>query len=140
MDMIKKNVLYGDNTNTIKKLQKRGKGFVYKLLVNCASNTVCVRFQKLTERMFGEYIIVRDKKNRKTALSENIIEHRFNNNYKGYIVRFRNENVGANTNLMREDKEKIERYTLKAVQMGIPVQNIFRMFEQLIQSQLKGSK
>ena len=90
--------------------------------------------------MFGEYIIVCDKKNRKTAFSENIVEYVFNNNYKGYILRFRNENACGNNKLMAEEKEKIEKYALKAVQMGIPVQNIFHMFEQLIQSQLKGMK
>ena len=138
--MTKKNITYGDKTNTIKKLQKRGKGFVYKLLVNRASNTVCVRFQNLTQRMFGEYIIVRDKKNRKTAFSENIVEHVFNNNYRGYIVRFGNENAFESKSLKKEEKEKIEKYALKAVQIGIPVENIFRMFDQLIQSQLKGMK
>ena len=138
--MTKKNITYGDRTNTIKKLQKRGKGFVYKLLVNRASNTVCVRLQKLTERMFGEYIIVRAKKNRKTACSENIVEHVFNNNYRGYIVRFRNGNACGKRTLSSEDADKINEYVLKAVQMGIPVENIFHMLETLIKSKMKGMK
>ena len=129
--MKNKNITYGENTKTVMKHKKRGKGFVYKLLVSRASNTICVRLQKLTERMFGEYIIVRDKRNKKTACAENIIEHTFNINYRGYIVRFRNEDAYGKKTLSREDVVKINGFVLKALHKGIPIQDIFDILDKL---------
>ena len=70
-------------------IKRTGKGFVYKLLVNRASNTLCVRFQNFCQRLNNEYIIVRDKKHVVKSQTYNVIPHIFNGTYRGYIMRGR---------------------------------------------------
>ena len=40
---------------------RTGKGFVFRLLVCRASNTICTRLQIITRRSHEEYVIVRDR-------------------------------------------------------------------------------
>ena len=53
--MADRNITYENDEDDFviaKKYGRRGKGFVYRLLVSRASNTLCVRFQKLTKCVF----------------------------------------------------------------------------------------
>ena len=112
--------------------KSRGKGFVYKLLVSRASNTVCVRFQKLTERLYKEYIIVRDRKSKKIADAGTIVHHTFNKNYHGYIVKFEDQIHNDDNNLLSdENRNKICRYVTNALQRGIDIQKVFQVLENM---------
>ena len=75
------------NENCVK---RKGKGFVYKILVSRASNTVCVRFQRLTRRIFKQYVIVRDRQVKRLSENLTIESRRFNINYDGYVIKFDN--------------------------------------------------
>ena len=82
--MANRNVEYEtdkENLMSAKKYGRRGKGFVYRLLVSRASNTLCVRFQKLTKRIFQEYIVVRDRKLNKIGNAASIEQYMFNKHF-----------------------------------------------------------
>ena len=66
---------------------RQGKGFVYKLLVSRASNTLCSRFQALTLRYHEEYVIVRNRAKHQTIPGQIVNQHIFNHLYKGAIIR-----------------------------------------------------
>ena len=90
--MDEKNLCYEVKMRRKGDARRQGKGFVYKLLVSRASNSICARFQELTKRHYNEYIIVREKK--KSAMMENVLveAHIFNHSYDGYIVRLPDNN------------------------------------------------
>ena len=133
-----KNIAYLDPDKIGNKKKKRGKGFVYKLLVSRASNTVCVRLQKLTTRRFGEYIIVRDRKSKKIAESGNIVQHTFKNNYHGYIVKFRKASKSNGEFLLPDDESKICDFVKRALRKGISIETIFDILEKLSKSTTTG--
>ena len=89
------------------KLARCGKGFIYRLLVSRASNTLCVRFQNLTKRIRGEYVIVCDRKIKRTENNSNIVRHTFNKHYYGYVIKLEDK---ANTD--DEITQKNETITL----------------------------
>ena len=133
-----KKISYSDHTKDGTLRKKRGKGFVYKLLVSRASNTVSVRFQKLTERMFGEYIIVRDRKSKRIASCANTVQHTFHNNYHGYIVKFQQDAKSNGSSLSSEDETKICGYVKKALEKGIQIEDVFDILEKLSRNTYSG--
>ena len=70
---------------------RQGKSCVYRLIVNRASNTLCTRFQALTQRCHQEYIIVRGRAGHQDVPGHIVQKHVFNHLYNGAIVRLRNE-------------------------------------------------
>ena len=133
-----RNISYSDPTRDGSGRKKRGKGFVYKLLVSRASNTVSVRFQKLTERMFGEYIIVRDRKSKRIASCANKVQHTFHNNYQGYIVKLQQDARSNGSLLSSEDETKICGFVKKALDKGIHIQDVFDILEKLSRNTSSG--
>ena len=111
---------------------------MYKLLVSRASNTVSVRFQKLIERMFGEYIIVRDRKSKRIASCANKVQHTFHNNYQGYIVKFQQDARSNGSLLSSEDETKICGFVKKALEKGIQIQDVFDILEKLSRNTYSG--
>ena len=137
--MLANNIKYSSIIDIKGLRKKRGKGFVYKLLVSRASNTICVRLQKLTERLFGEYIVVRDRKSKKIANSGRIIEHTFNNTFHGYIVRFQVVEKNSNNVLTSEESREVCRFVTKAMDKGIPIKVILEVLDKLSQSTPRGT-
>ena len=98
---------------------RQGKGFVYKLLVSRASNTLCVRFQHQTLRLFNEYVIVRDKKKEDRFQNFDVIPHVFNLSYKGYIMRSKNSmNTIEDDVLSSDDKTTVLNLVRLALKNG----------------------
>ena len=83
--MRKRNIEYA-NLTTGKKA-RAGKGFVYKLIVTRACNSLCERLQNMSQRLFGEYVIVRDRKIKKFGDEYVIEKYIFNHRFKGYLCK-----------------------------------------------------
>ena len=120
--MVKYNIKYDDtNSNSFKdqnKVRRKGKGFVYKLLVSRASNTLCVRFQKLTRRLFRQYVIVRDRQFKRLTENSEIEKRRFNLNYDGYVIKLDNYNNEMEKQMHLEYMPKINSMIRKALDNG----------------------
>ena len=98
---------------------RKGKGFVYKLLVNRASNTICVRFQQLTQNLYKEYVIVREKRKKKNLEKSIVVPHTFNHNFQGYIVRFENYKSVVNESILcKTEKDTLIQLACAAIKNG----------------------
>ena len=134
----KNNLAY---TKPLDKIQERkGKGFVYRLLVSRASNTICVRLQNLTQRMFSEYIISRDrstKSNDKTNFE--VINYTFNQSYHGYIVRrLNNDLICQNNTLNNKQKFHVMESVHNAIQKGCTYEHVLGVLCALTSETEKG--
>ena len=118
-------------------IKRKGKGFVYKLLVNRASNTLCVRFQKLSLRLHNEYVIVRDKKLEEKHQHYDIIPHVFNNTYRGYIMKNKSRsNVIDDISL--EEQSSVMGLVRKAIEHGETIASIKAILNNCIKHKNKG--
>ena len=132
-----RNLAYEPGPDSVK---RKGKGFVYKLLVNRASNTICVRFQKLSLRLYNEYVIVRDKKIEDKRQNFDIIPHVFNLSYRGYIMQSKQSNGNLKSDeLSVEDKTSVLDLVRKAVQCGETVETIKTILQNHIDEKMKGN-
>ena len=130
-----RNLKYEPGPQSVK---RKGKGFVYKLLVNRASNTLCVRFQKLTLRLHSEYVIVRDKKLEDKHQTFNIIPHVFNYSYQGYIMRCRTNNDKERNDCMSyQDQTAVMCMVKTAIGYGESIENIKVLLQRCIDSARK---
>ena len=132
-----RNLAYDPGPASIK---RKGKGFVYKLLVNRASNTLCVRFQKLSLRLHNEYVIVRDKKLEEKQDLYNIIPHVFNNTYRGYIMRSKKHNNDLDDDISLEDQSSLMNLVRKAIEHGETIASIKAILNNCIKHGNKGKK
>ena len=120
-------------------IKRTGKGFVYKLLVNCASNTLFVWFQNFCQRLNNEYIIVQDKKHVVKSQTYNVIPHIFNVTYQGYIMRGREPSeVCPDDILSSEDKTCVIALVSEAVQKGHIIKDITNFLQSYIDNNKKG--
>ena len=125
-----RNLAYEPGPDSVK---RKGKGFVYKLLVNRASNTLCVRFQKLSLRLHNEYVIVRDKKLEDKHETFNIVPHVFNYSYRGYIMRCRRENDKEQTCYVTiQEQNAVIGLVKKAIEHGETIENIKNILQHCI--------
>ena len=74
--------------NTGKKA-RTGKGFVYKLIVQRASNSLCERLQNMSQRIMNEYVVVRDRKIKKFGDNYQLETYVFNYRFKAYLCRLK---------------------------------------------------
>ena len=81
--MRKRNIVY--NNFSLGKQVRKGKGFVYKLIVNRASDSICNRLQSMTQRLYGEYVVVRDRKLKKYGEEYQLRDYTFNYRFAGYL-------------------------------------------------------
>ena len=66
---------------------RKGKGFVYKLIVNRASNSLCERLQNMSQRVYNEYVVVRDRKVKKFGNECELQAYTFNYRFPGYLCK-----------------------------------------------------
>ena len=66
---------------------RKGKGFVYKLIVNRASNSLCERLQNMSQRVYNEYVVVRDRKVKKFGNEYELQAYTFNYRFPGYLCK-----------------------------------------------------
>ena len=118
---------------------RQGKGFVYRLIVSRASNTICTRFQTLTQRHYQEYVIVRDKSKYTDVPGQVIEKCLFNHCYKGYIVRLNNETSSNTKMLTNEQFHYINNLVKKSVEYGTTYGELKRMLETSIQKAKEGT-
>ena len=138
--MEEKNVSYEITKRKKGDLRRQGKGFVYKLLVSRASNSICARFQELTKRHYNEYIIVREKK--KSALMENVFveTHIFNHSYDGYIVRLPdNQKISMSKTFSSEELQQLNILLKKAYQAGKTFDELRDKIGSLLEASSKGN-
>ena len=120
-----------------KQVVRKGKGFVYRLLVSRASNTLCVRFQSLTRRVRREYIIVRDRKIKRIENNSNIVRHTFNKHYDGYIIKLDNANDDIADKMIQKNMLIMNQLVKQALKNGTTFETIFKFLNMEIE---KGSK
>ena len=131
-----RNIEYREKTGPT---YRQGKGFVYRLLVSRASNTICTRFQTLIQRNYHEYVIARDK-TRYTDVPGQVIEKfLFNHCYKGYIVRLNNETNCNKRMLTNEKFYSINKLVRNTVECGTTYEELKRMLENLIHEAEQGT-
>ena len=139
--MHNRSIKYKENTKVSvedgQKVFRRGKGFVYRLLVSRASNTLCVRFQNLTKRILGEYVIVRDRKIKRMENNSNIVRHTFNKHYFGYVIKLANKTKGDEETTQR-NMTNINRLIEQAVAKGTSFETIFAFLQEQIDKKSKG--
>ena len=82
---------------------------MYKLLVSRASNSIGDRLQSFTEKVFKEYILVRDKKTKKFESEQyECIPQMFNHRFPGYICRRIEHNIKSSaTEITLDQSAKI---------------------------------
>ena len=119
------------------KVFRRGKGFVYRLLVSRASNTLCVRFQNLTKRILGEYVIVRDRKIKRMENNSNIVRHTFNKHYYGYVIKLENKTKNDDE-VTKENMSKVNRLIEQAIARGTSFETIINFLQERIDEKTKG--
>ena len=133
--MAKRNIVYESHKDSMllnkKRYSRRGKGFVYRLLVSRASNTICVRFQKLTKRLYKEYIIVRDRKFNRIADATDIVEHMFNKSYHGYIIKLNGHAGTIHASLTPNKKEQVHVLVEKALENGVSFDTVIQVLQNL---------
>ena len=131
---------YEKKSLTVKsKHTRRGKGCIYKLLVSRASNTICVRFQHITLRDHGEYVIVRDKKKECVMKGYTVIKHVFNHNYNGYIVRKSDVIVKESDECLScEEKQTLIHLVNEVIKSGKSFENITQLLENCAQDKTNG--
>ena len=107
--------------------RRKGKGFVYKLIVSRASNSIGDRLQKFTEKIFSEYLLVRDKKIKKFEKEGyECIPHVFNHRFQGYICRQKisQENT-SNSEITIDQTTKLLELVDKTMQNGLTFDTIY---------------
>ena len=112
------------------------KGFVYKLLVSRASNSLCARFQELTKRQYNENIIVNNKKKISSDGECVCWIVFFWHSYDGYIVWLpENINLCPSKTFLNENLQQLNMLLKKAYQAGKTFdklrEKIWRMFNVL---------
>ena len=139
--MHNRNIKYKENSKLSvedgHKVFRRGKGFVYRLLVSRASNTLCVRFQNLTKRILGEYVIVRDRKIKRTEDNSNIVRHTFNKHYYGYVIKLENTSK-SDDEITQNNMTQMTHLVKQAVAKGTSFETIFDFLKAQIDKQKKG--
>ena len=100
--MKKRNIEYAHLTTG--KKARAGKGFVYKLIVTRACNSLCERLQNMSQRLFGEYVLVRDRKIKKFGDEYELNKYVFNHRFKGYLCK-RKETSDAELNSNPSESE-----------------------------------
>lgn len=103
--MKQKNVEYIDLSTG--KQGRKGKGFVYKLIVSRASNSLCERLQNMSQRIFNEYVVVRDRRIKKFGDEYELKPYTFNYRFKGYICKKKAYNSTSKNNSNDEYSEMI---------------------------------
>ena len=128
--MRSKNLSYIDDYVDDKPKTRPGKGFAYKLLVNRASNTICVRFQQLTQNLYQEYVMVRERKDKQGIKQTAVVPYTFNHSYQGYVVQCADKyNPGARNILSKEEREALIRSACKAISNGKTIVGIINVID-----------
>ena len=133
--MKKRNIKY-DSLCTCERGRK-GKGFVYRLLVSHASNSICFRLQTLTQRVFQEYVVVRDRKMKKFGEGYNLEPYTFNHRFSGYICKtIASTTPSTNTTTKEEDTEltKLASLLKEAKSNGVSFHSLYETMKRLVQT------
>ena len=136
--MKSRNIAYSDKE---KFSRRKGKGFVYKLLVSRASNSIGDRLQSFTEKTFKEYILVRDKKTKKFQSEQyECIPQMFNHRFPGYICR-RIEQIHtlSSLDITLDQTSKLVNLAESKIKVGISFERIYNVLKQEL-DKMEGGK
>ena len=121
---------------------RKGKGFVYRLLVSRASNSICFRLQTLTQRVFQEYVVVRDRKIKKFGEGYSLEPYTFNHRFSGYICKTITT-TSSSTSTKEEETElsKLASLLGEAKSNGVSFDTFYQTMKSLVQTkQIAGKK
>lgn len=118
-------------TEGIGRLGRKGKGCVYKIIVSRASNSICDRFQQLTQRLFNEYIVVRDKKIKKYGDDYELKPYTFNHRFPGYLC-VKNTHHNQDGKMTAEELNKIGHLYSIAKTKGFSFESFYGSLNQMI--------
>ena len=100
-------------------VKHKGKDFVYELLVNHASNALCVHFQNLTQHLYNKYVVVCDKKQKVSFQNYYVVPHIFNLSYGRFIIQSKKStDIVEDDTLLCEFKVRLIELVHKAIKHG----------------------
>ena len=115
--------------NTGKKA-RTGKGFVYKLIVTRASGSLCERLQNMSQRLYREYVVVRDRKVKKYGDNYVMENYVFNYRFQGYLCKFKDiNNEKDNDNHKDTEIAKITSIVKEAKANGMSFEEIYNVIQ-----------
>ena len=118
--------------NTGKKA-RTGKGFVYKLIVTRASGSLCERLQNMSQRLYREYVVVRDRKVKKYGDNYVMESYVFNYRFQGYLCKFK-EAMDTNVDTELDDNElaKVTTILKRAKAKGMTFDEVCNVIEKAL--------
>lgn len=136
--MKKRNITY-DSLRACE-LGRKGKGFVYRLLVSRASNSICFRLQTLTQRVFQEYVVVRDRKMKKFGEEYELEPYTFNHRFNGYICKTIASTSSSNpTKEKKTEVSKLASLVKVAKRNGVSFDSLYHTMSRLVHTkQIQG--
>ena len=121
--MHERNIQYS-HLNTGKK-SRTGKGFVYKLIVQRASNSLCERLQNMSQRVLNECVVVRDRKIKKFGDNYQLETYVFNYRFKACLCKLKETNVVEEENVIdNNEMTEILKVAKMAKRRGMTIKEI----------------
>ena len=117
---------------------RTGKGFVYRLLVSRASDTICNRLQSITRRCHQEYVIVRERTQFQALEGQVLQKHVFNHLYKGAIVRLRKMEETKSKSFSNEEFMELNKLLCKANRKGVTYEELCSVLNNLVDDSEEG--
>lgn len=120
--------------------RRKGKGFVYKLIVSRASNSIGDRLQKFTEKVFKEYLLVRDKKVKKFDKEcHDCIPHVFNHRFQGYICKKKElQDNTSNTEINFDQYSRLVQLVESKIKSGVSFETMYTYLEKKLNDMANG--
>lgn len=136
--MEERNITFEDKN---KGIRPKGKGFVYKLIVSRASNSICDRLQGITAKNHQEYILVRNKKIKKFGNKEyNCMPYVFNHRFPGYVCRLKSLDVPEDNGILTvPQRAQIEKLIRRRLNCGDTFDDILYSIRVALETRNKGN-
>ena len=126
--MRERNIQY-THLNTGKKA-RTGKGFVYKLIVTRASGSLCERLQNMSQRLYKEYVVVRDRKVKKYGENYEMESYVFNYRFQGYLCKFKEaSDTIEDAELDDSEVAKVTTIVKRAKAKGMTFEKVYNVIE-----------
>ena len=137
--MEKRNLTFEDKSRGIR---RKGKGFVYKLIVSRASNSICDRLQGITLKTHKECILVRNKKANKFGnKGYEFIPYVFNHRFSGYVCQLKsNIEQPCEEQMSESQKKQILDLVENRLVSGYSYDEIYGFMQRTLKCEDKGMK
>ena len=137
--MRRRNIVYDDTR--MGKHGRQGKGFVYKLIVNRASDSLCDRLQSMTQRLYSEYIVVRDRKLKRFGNEYELQKYVFNYRFPAYLyIKKKHYVANEESQIDKDEINKIASLVGQARERGISVNAFYDAMKKYIKNNMTAGK